>query len=109
MTPEPSYDSPAARLAASKNGGIAARPEIPVLICRLRAIRATLRLSMNDVAQAAQIKHQSLSIIESGGNVKLTTALRLSAFFGMPITAIWSLAENSVTDDSSIRQQSVPS
>lgn len=57
--------------------------------CRLREIRVELRLSMDEVVKALGISKTAYWQIEKGGDPMLTTAVKISRFFGTKIDFIW--------------------
>jgi DNA-binding XRE family transcriptional regulator len=86
--------SPAERLALTKKRSrkpryTNKRKPGPV-VCRLREMRDALDLSLYDIAGAVEMSVAGLHAIEHGGNCEMTTALKLSEFFGKRIDEIWS-------------------
>lgn len=88
--------TPAEQLAAAKT---ATKPDaIKKANCtrklpwqpRLKELRETLKLSLDEVAEAAQLSKSGLWELEQGGDPLLSTAARLAEFFGKPIEEIWS-------------------
>jgi DNA-binding XRE family transcriptional regulator len=58
--------------------------------CNLRELRTALGLSQRDVANAVGLSCAGYHQIETCGNdVYLSTCVKLSEFFGKPITEIW--------------------
>lgn len=56
---------------------------------RLKQLRERLRLSLDEVAEAAQLSKTGLWELEQGGDPMLSTAARLAEFFGKSIEEIW--------------------
>lgn len=88
--------TPAERLAKAKpyrtrkgEGNDPSPPRYAVWKCTLRERRESLRLSLRDVAAAVGLSVTGYWQIEKGGDVMLTTARRIAAFFGMPIEQLW--------------------
>jgi DNA-binding XRE family transcriptional regulator len=48
-----------------------------------------LRLSFDEVAKALKLSRTAYWQIEKGGDPMLTTALRIAAFYGKPVTELW--------------------
>lgn len=59
------------------------------LVCHVRAVRESLNLSMRDVALAIKMSIAGLHAIEHGGDVQMTTACKIAAFFGKTIDELW--------------------
>ena len=58
---------------------------------RIAVLRAERRLSRQDLADAVGINYQTIGFLERGDyNPSLALALDLSAFFGLPVEAIFS-------------------
>ena len=57
--------------------------------CRLLEIRQSLHLTLRDIEGETGVSIAVLSRIEHGTDPQLTTASKISAFFGMPISDIW--------------------
>lgn len=58
--------------------------------CNLRELRTALNLTQRDVAAAVGLSCAGYHQIETCGNdVCLSTCVKLSDFFGKPITEIW--------------------
>lgn len=58
--------------------------------CQLRELRTALNLTQRDVAAAVGLSGAGYHQIETCGNdVCLSTCVKLSEFFGKPITEIW--------------------
>jgi DNA-binding XRE family transcriptional regulator len=91
MLQEDRLMTPAEKLAKRK----AAMPSKPNAVrrvwdCRLRELRTALNLTQRDVAEAVGLSAAGYHQIETCGNdVCLSTCVKLSAFFGKPITEIW--------------------
>ncbi len=87
--------TPAEKLAKEK----VASPKRPAVCrrvwkCHLRELRTALDLSQRDVANAVGLSAAGYHQIETNGNdVCLSTCVKLSEFFGKPITEIWTRAE----------------
>lgn len=84
--------TPAEELAAKK----AAKPakvtparQDGVLICKCRELRQSLKLTIADVVMATRISAAGYHAIEQGCETTITTARKLSVFFGMPIDELW--------------------
>lgn len=60
-----------------------------VLKCRLRECREPLGLTLRDVADETGASMANLSRLERGGQVELSTAFKLAAFFGKTVQEIW--------------------
>jgi putative transcriptional regulator len=59
---------------------------------RIAVLRAERRLSRQDLADALDVNYQTIGFLERGDyNPSLTLALALSAFFKLPVEAIFSL------------------
>ena len=85
-------ESPAAKLARTKRRKRPQRPPsraVPKIDCRLRAMRHDLNISLADVAGAVGMSVSGLHAIEAGGDVRMTTALRLAIFYGCSLSHIW--------------------
>lgn len=86
--------TPAEKLAAAKpprkhRAGCVTSKRKVVWQCRVLQERESLRLSLRDVAQAIGLSQTGLWDIEHGTEVMLTTARKLSEFFGRPIEELW--------------------
>lgn len=57
--------------------------------CGITRLRHELRISLDDVADAIGISKTTLWQIEHGTDPMLTTAMKLSVFFGRPIESMW--------------------
>lgn len=57
--------------------------------CRCRDVRMDLRLSFDEVVKALKLSRTAYWQIEKGGDPMLTTALRIAAFYGKPVTELW--------------------
>ena len=65
----------------------------PPLHNRLGVLRAERQLSRQDLADALDINYQTIGFLERGDySPSLTLALQISAFFKLPVEAIFSLA-----------------
>lgn len=58
--------------------------------CHCREVRMGLRLSFDEVVKALKLSRTAYWQIEKGGDPMLTTALRIAAFYGKPVTDLWS-------------------
>jgi DNA-binding XRE family transcriptional regulator len=64
----------------------------PTLHNRIAVLRAERRLSRQQLAEALDVNYQTIGFLERGDyNPSLTLALQLSAFFHLPVEAIFSL------------------
>ncbi len=82
--------TPAEKLAKSKSGAKPPTVVRRVWNCGLRELRTALNLSQRDVANAVGLSCAGYHQIENCGNdVCLSTCVKLSEFFGKPITEIW--------------------
>lgn len=64
----------------------------PGLYNRIAVLRAERRLSRQDLADALEVNYQTIGFLERGDyNPSLTLALAISAFFKLPVEAIFSL------------------
>lgn len=57
--------------------------------CTIIERRQKLNLTIRDVAEACGITNAAVSVIEHGGDPQLSTATKLSKFFGVPIEYLW--------------------
>lgn len=81
--------SPAEKLAKKlKVKPIPSEPTSPMR-CEIRSLRQGLGLTGNQAADGAGISRAALSRIERGYDPHLSTAKKLSAFFGKPIEELW--------------------
>lgn len=84
--------TPAEELAAAKSAAPAritpARKD-GVLICKCRELRQSLRLTIADVVMATGISAAGYHAIEQGCETTITTARKLSVFFGRSIDELW--------------------
>lgn len=84
--------SPAETLASSKTvsrripQGIERKK---VWHCLLREKRTALRLTLRDVAEAVGISVTALQAIDTGGELCLTNAKKIAAFFCVTIDEMW--------------------
>ena len=83
---------------------------------RIAVLRAERNLSRQDLADALGINYQTVGFLERGDyNPSLTLALDLSAYFGLPVEAIFSrkplrpLSEALYADRSSSIEATAPS
>lgn len=81
--------TPAERLSVKKPVRKLKAPTAGVFICRIRALREPLRLTVRDVATAVGMSSAGLHAIENGSDPMLSTALKLAEFFGRDICEIW--------------------
>ena len=86
--------TPAEKLAARKLRKDSAQPRKVVLICRVRAARQKLRLSLRDVERETGVHNVTLCDAERGCNITLTNALRLAKFFGVSVESLWTEARS---------------
>lgn len=64
----------------------------PPLHNRISVLRAERQLSRQDLADALDVNYQTIGFLERGDyNPSLTLALAISAFFKLPVEAIFSL------------------
>lgn len=61
----------------------------PVWVCSIRERRKSLRLTLREVAEAVGLSFGAVRNIESGCDLRLTTARRLMDFFGASSEALW--------------------
>jgi DNA-binding XRE family transcriptional regulator len=67
-------------------------PDRDVVFNRIPLLRADRGISRGDLAEAVGIHYQTVGYIERGEYApSLNLALRLAAFFGLPVEAIFSL------------------
>lgn len=88
--------TPAEKLAAKKK----AAPQLPKLSMSLRSapwagnpllkLREGLKLSTRAVADSVGLSPAAYWLIEQGADLKLTSALRIAAFYGLDVAEIWS-------------------
>jgi DNA-binding XRE family transcriptional regulator len=57
--------------------------------CKVREIRESLRVSIRDVAKAVKMSVTALWQIEMGGETTLSTARKLTVFFGKTVEELW--------------------
>jgi DNA-binding XRE family transcriptional regulator len=57
--------------------------------CLIRPERERLGLTLRETADAVGMTQAGLSVIELGSDPMLTTAFKLSAFYGKPINVLW--------------------
>lgn len=82
--------TPAERIAATKKPHKAKPlPACPVLVCTIRSVRQSLRLSLRDVAKATNLAIANIHRVERGGDVQLTTARALAKFYGKTLEELW--------------------
>lgn len=82
--------SPAEKLAKkikSKRRQIRAR--IGIIDCKVRDLRHSLGLSTQAAAQGCGMSIANFNRVERGGDVQMTSAKKLAAFFGKPIEELW--------------------
>jgi DNA-binding XRE family transcriptional regulator len=58
-------------------------------VCRVREVRESLRLSLEDVALAVKLSKTAYWQIEHGGDPQLTSARRIADFFGKSEKDLW--------------------
>lgn len=90
--------TPAEKLAAEKRGDYVKKPHKPggrrrPFECLLRLKRKEVGLTQKDVASKCGIHLCTLSEIERGAAPALSVALKLAAFFGEPVEALWTARE----------------
>ncbi len=62
----------------------------PGLYNRIAVLRAERRLSRQELADALEVNYQTIGFLERGDyNPSLTLALAISAFFKLPVEAIY--------------------
>lgn len=81
--------TPAEKLSSKKPPRILKGSNTGVFLCRIRALREPLRLTIKDVATATGISSSGIHEIENGRDPQLSTALKLAEFFGRDISEIW--------------------
>lgn len=84
--------TPAEILAANKPRQRAPRNKVQRVAkveCRCRVLRERLKLSLRDVAEATGLSVSGLFAVEHGGDVQMTTALRLCEFYGRKLSQLW--------------------
>ncbi len=91
--------SPAERLALVKQRQRPRRntgrePAAPPFWCGVRGRREGLNLSLRDVAGAVGLSVSSLHKIEYGGDLTLSHAFGLAAFFGVPVETLFTPRES---------------
>lgn len=59
--------------------------------CGCREIRESLQLSIHAVAAALKMSVSGYWAIEQGGDLALTTALRIATFYDRPYGELWKL------------------
>ena len=68
------------------------KPSKSEVYTRLSVLRAERDLSRQQVADAVGVHYQTIGYLERGEyNPSLAMALRIAAFFGLPVEAIFSL------------------
>lgn len=83
-------DSPADRLASSKEGRRRGRGKKALWVVELRAQREARGLTLKDVAEAVRISIAYLSALELGhAEPSLSVAYRLALFYGSSVQHIW--------------------
>lgn len=87
MTPAEKSGSDKRRKAASDRRRYP--HSISVFKCRMAELRAGQGLALRDVAKKTGMSITGLWQIEQGSDPMLSTAIKLSAFFGKPINEIW--------------------
>lgn len=64
----------------------------PLVHNRVAVLRAERGLSRQDLAEAVGVHYQTVGYLERGEyNPSLVLALRIAAFFGLPVDAVFSL------------------
>lgn len=80
-------ESPAEKLAGAKPSAEKRGPHYLTVNCR--KFRQELRLTLEDVGQAAGISMTTVCRIEAGDDPLLSTAKKLAKFFGKTVDEIW--------------------
>jgi transcriptional regulator with XRE-family HTH domain len=57
--------------------------------CKIRELRESLGLSMQEVTKATGIQPSSQSLAERGKDLNLSTAYKLAKFYGKTIEELW--------------------
>lgn len=57
--------------------------------CLLMPMREKLGLTIRDVAEGTGIDNVTISAVEHGVNLRLTTARDIAAFFGVTVEEMW--------------------
>lgn len=89
---EPQAESPIDQLASAKGSGPMPKPPKEmerVFNCSLRMRRLAKGLSMKEVAKACDVAITAVARWESGINIRLSTAFKVAAFFGVAIEELW--------------------
>lgn len=89
--------SPAERLAAQKRKpvvtpkpGVKRVRKAQRVVCVMRRHRKRLDLTLNDVCVGTGVNTMQLSLYENGKvEPKVTTAIKLAAFYGVPVSDLW--------------------
>lgn len=88
--------SPAERLAAQKRKPVVSpvagvkRFRRQRVVCAMRRHRKRLDLTLNDVFAATGVNTMQLSLYENGKvEPKVLTAIKLAAFYGVPVSDLW--------------------
>lgn len=88
--------TPAEKLAKAKRRkrpqrNAPAESEVAIWACHVRDVRESLNLSMGDVAKACGLSVSAYFRIEHGyADPCLTSAKRISEFFGRDVWSLWS-------------------
>lgn len=64
---------------------------LAVLPCHIRTVREELGLSINEVSKATKISISTLSLVERGSDVCMSTVQTLCRYYGMRVEALWPL------------------
>jgi len=66
-----------------------ASARVPVLVCKVRDVRESLNLSLNETAKAIGMSVSGLHVIEHGADTQMTTAKKIAKFYGKTISELW--------------------
>lgn len=85
--------SPAEKLSSKRKpkptkDGVPSGRKTP-FICHAREIRLSLGLSIRDVCDAIEMSVGGMFEIERGTDPQVTTALKISAFYGKTVHELW--------------------
>lgn len=84
--------TPAERAAAKKKPRGVGPARARRWKCGVRLLRESMGLSLRDVERETGVSNATLSHVERGCDTTLRTALRLAAFFGVPVEVLWAPA-----------------
>lgn len=84
----------AAQIAAEKAANPKGKREVPlrphyVVPNKLKELREAAKLSLGDVEAGSGVGSQTVASAEAGGDVSLSRAMALAAFWELPINEIW--------------------